>query len=74
MIQPNARTIKALAHIKQNVPAVEEWLEEWFATEINRLPQTISNVAIAQGRCQVLGEICNTLKKAPELAAQSNEG
>ena len=71
MIQADERTLKAFSHIAQNVPVAVEWLESWRDLELDRLPQVMNNVAVAQGRCQVLGEVCKLLSEAPH-AAQSN--
>mgnify|MGYP003627011316 CR=1 FL=1 len=69
MIQADERTLKAFSHIAQNVPIAVEWLESWRNLELDRLPQVTNNVAVAQGRCQVLGEIISLIKKAPESVA-----
>mgnify|MGYP003641533684 CR=1 FL=1 len=71
MIQPDKETVRAFAHIVQNVPRVAKYLEDQYRTELERLPLTANNVAVAQGRCQVLGEVCKLLSEAPH-AAQSN--
>tara|TARA_R100001126_G_C4744205_1_gene109844 strand:- start:31 stop:240 length:210 start_codon:yes stop_codon:yes gene_type:complete len=69
MIRADERTLKAFAHIAQNVPIAVEWLESWRDLELDRLPQVIDNVAVAQGRCQVLGEIISLIKNAPDSVA-----
>jgi len=69
MIQADERVLKAFAHIAQNVPVAVEWFESWHSLELDRLPQVTNNVAVAQGRCQVLGEILSLVKKAPESVA-----
>ena len=69
MIQADERTLKAFVHIAQNVPVAVEWLESWRDLELERLPQVTNNMAVAQGRCQVLGEIVSLIKKAPESVA-----
>ena len=71
MIQPDAQVLKGLAHISQNVPAVKDWLVACANVELDRLPQTVTSTAVAQGRCQVLQELKRLLNEAPELAAQS---
>ena len=72
MIQPEERVIRAFAHVAQNVPAVAEFLEQWKTTELERLPMTVNNPALAQGRCQVLVELTKFLNDAPAHAAKSN--
>ena len=69
MIQADERTLKAFSHISQNVPVAVEWLESWHTLELERLPQVVNNVAVAQGRCQGLGELISLIKKAPESVA-----
>jgi hypothetical protein len=66
MIKPDADTMKAFAHVAQNVPRVGAFLTQWRTTEVDRLPDTAStSQALASGRCQVLKEICNLLSEAP---------
>jgi hypothetical protein len=71
MIQPDEQVIQGLFHISQNVPSVRDWLIRCADTELNRLPQTVNNTAVAQGRCQVLQELKGFLEKSPETAAQA---
>jgi|TARA_R110000787_G_scaffold90916_4_gene191766 hypothetical protein len=71
MIQPDPDTIKAFAHVAQNVPRVGKFIEDQYRTELERLPQTATDKqGIASGRCQVLGEMCKLL--ANSTGAQSN--
>lgn len=69
MIQPDKDTIKAFAHVAQNVPRVAKFFNEQYRSELERLPATVNNLAVAQGRCQVLGEVCKLLTDAPNAAA-----
>ena len=69
MIQADERTLKAFSQISQNVTVAVEWLESWHTLELERLPQVTNNVAVAQGRCQVLGELISLIKKAPKSVA-----
>jgi hypothetical protein len=72
MIRPDPDTIKAFAHISQNVPRVAKFLDEQYRAELERLPVTaIDKQGIASGRCQVLGELCKLLAASPRVA-QSN--
>ena len=50
--------------------AAHEYLREWYEFALTRLPIAAGNVAIAQGRCQVLGELMKLLSDAPEKTAQ----
>jgi len=70
MIRPDEQTVKALAHVAQNVPAVGKWLKQWSTTELKRLPAAVNHSAVAQGRCQVLEEISDLFEQAPSLADQ----
>lgn len=75
MINPDQKQVEALAYVCQNVPAVQAWLENWRAVELARLPNiSTTTVAVAQGRCQVLGELCKALEDAPSMAANPNRG
>jgi|TARA_Y100000310_G_C20699197_1_gene828098 hypothetical protein len=69
MIKPSDEVIRAFAHIAQNVPVVKAFLDEQYHTELYRLPVTNGTTGIAQGRCQVWGEIYNLLKDSPEFVA-----
>lgn len=43
--------------------------------ELEQLPNVAQPaVAVAQGRCQVLTELCKLLQDSPELAAKSRQG
>ena len=44
MIQPDKETVRAFAHIVQNVPRVAKYLEDQYRTELERLPLTANNV------------------------------
>lgn len=72
MIQANAEVIRAFAHIAKNIPAAAEWITAQYEAELKRLPKTTTNLAVAQGRCQVLEELAELLEKAPSMAAKSN--
>jgi hypothetical protein len=69
MIQPDPDTIKAFAHVAQNVPRVEKFLSEQYLSELERLPMTASDKqGIASGRCQVLKEITDLLVNSKKVA------
>lgn len=70
MIKPEPHVIKALAAVARTHPDVLEWLERWRMTELDRLPQAIATPALFQGRCQVLNEITDLVRSAPDLAAK----
>lgn len=64
MIKPDQETLRAFAHVEQNVPRIGAYIAECYRTELNRLPLVANNVAIAQGRCQILSELCKLLAPA----------
>lgn len=69
MISVNKETLAAFAHLAVHNPRVRVFLDEWSETEAARLPHVLNNMAVAQGRCQVLGELCKLLRDAPDLSA-----
>ena len=74
MIQPNREIIEALAVVSRTHLVIRLWFEEWNAFELARLPTVSMNTAVAQGRCQVLGEIVKLIETSPALAAQPEPG
>ena len=66
--------IHALANSVHQYPVIQEWLGEWRMSELERLPSTGQNVTLAQGRCQVLGELYKLVSESPDLAAKSRRG
>lgn len=75
MRQPTPELIHALANSVLQYPVIKEWLGEWRMTELERLPSVNNpNVALAQGRCQVLGELYKLVNESPDLAAKSRRG
>lgn len=74
MIKPSREVIEALAVVSRTHIVVRTWFEEWNAFELARLPTVSMNTAVAQGRCQVLGEIVDLIETSPALAAQPEPG
>lgn len=74
MKQVAPEVIHALANSVRQYPVLLEWLGEWRTSELERLPSVGQNVALAQGRCQVLGELYKLAKESPDLAAQPRRG
>lgn len=74
MIQPDEEVIRGFAHVAQNVPVVTKFMADWLKRELARLPQTTNGLGVAQGRCQVLGELDKLLTDAPGHAAESRKG
>lgn len=70
MINPEPKIIQALAITVRQYPEILQWVEGWKQRELDTLPHAVNNPALAQGRCQVLQEISNLLKQAPEIAAK----
>ena len=70
MIRPDAKTLQSLAVINKQYPEVLEFIDTWRLRELETLPSVINNVALQQGRCQVLGEIVKLVKEAPSTAAK----
>jgi len=75
MKQPTPEVIHALASSVRQHPVIAEWLGEWRMSELERLPSVgQQNVALAQGRCQVLAELYKLVIESPDLAAQPRRG
>lgn len=74
MIRPPPDVVKAIAITMRQYPEVLNWLGEWQRHELDRLPNVTQNVAFAQGRCQVLGEIYKLAQQAPDLVAEPTRG
>jgi len=70
VIKPPPQVLKTLAYVSRQHPELLEWLEEWQMRELKRLPNAVDNVAVYQGRCQVLGELAQVVKQSPEIAAK----
>lgn len=70
MKAPDEDQLRHFAHLGTNGPGVVEYIEQWFKFELHRLPSVSNNVAVAQGRCQVLGELVRLISEAPTLVAQ----
>lgn len=68
MQKPDPEVIRAFAYTAQNVPLVKKFIVDWEASELKRLPDTLNHTEVAQGRCQVLGEIVDLFDRAPDLA------
>lgn len=71
MKRPDPKVVKALALTTRQFPELFEWVRDWYRQELEQLPSVGQNVALAQGRCQVLKELHDLMKKSPEIAAES---
>ena len=70
MIRPEPAVIKGMGVAIRQHPEVLEWLKDWYTRELEALPNAITQPALMQGRCQVLGELYKFAKESPELAAK----
>lgn len=68
MISRDLQTQTALAQVAKVYPQVVEYLRAWELSELHKLPFNTTNTAVAQGRCQVLGELIKTIEQAPDTA------
>ena len=74
MKRPDPKVVKALALTTRQFPEVYKWIEGWYRQELEQLPSVGQNVALAQGRCQVLKELHDLMRKSPDLVAESSQG
>jgi len=70
VIKPDPQVIKGLAMAVRQHPEVLMWLEGLLAHEMKRLPYAVENMAVFQGRCQVLTELVEFAKETPAIAAK----
>jgi hypothetical protein len=70
MKRPDPRVVRAIASATNQYPEVRQWIEGWYRHELEQLPSVGQNVALAQGRCQVLKELHELIKKSPDMAAE----
>lgn len=73
MIRATPQQVQAAAQASRLQPFME-YLAAWRKHELEALPMAMNNVAVAQGRCQVLAELNRFLLQAPELAANPQSG
>lgn len=74
MIRPDPEIVARLANIATHNKEFVQWLNNWRQYELEQLPNVSSNaVGIAQGRCQVLTELCKLVNNSREFVAQSNK-
>ena len=71
MIRPDLNVVKSLATVERQHTDILKWLETWRKHELEQLPNVTQNVALAQGRCQILAELIKLIKESPEYAAKS---
>lgn len=68
MTRPSPDVTKALASASRRNPEIVQWLSDWYAKELSSLPYATGNTALAQGRCQVLKEVFDLVRNAPDNA------
>jgi hemoglobin-like flavoprotein len=74
MIRPQLELVEMFARMASNYPEVAKWLNEWRQHELEQLPNvSTAAVATAQGRCQVLTELCKLVNNSRDLTAQSKK-
>lgn len=69
MIRPTPQVLRALANVARDRD-IMDFLQSWRMHELENLPQALNNPALAQGRCQVLGELFKLITEAPNMAAK----
>lgn len=74
MKRPSPDVVIAVAMTARQFPDFPLWVAEWYRHELEQLPSVGQNVALAQGRCQVLKELHELFVKSPDMAAQSRQG
>ncbi len=71
MIRPDLKVVNSLATVERQHTDIVKWLEAWRKHELEQLPNVTQNVALAQGRCQILGELVKLIKESPNYTAKS---
>ena len=66
MIKPDEEVVRAIAASVRQYPVIQEWMTSWRNHELNNLPNSTQNTALAQGRCQVLSEVTKLIEQSPE--------
>lgn len=61
MKRPTEEQLLALRNAARHNQAMLEYIQQWRHQEMESLPHATTNVAVQQGRCQVLGELLKLL-------------
>lgn len=72
MKQPSEQQRHAIEGCVRNYPHLLTWLEEAYNHELRTLPSVMSNTALAQGRCLVLGELIKQFTEALKAKPQGS--
>lgn len=70
MIKPEPQIIKSLAMASRQYPELLEWMKGIQKREVERLPWALDNLAIKQGRCQMIIELIEFIEQTPAIAAK----
>jgi len=74
MIRPEPQMVEMIARMGAHYPEVAKWLNDWRMHELEQLPNVAPHIVnTAQGRCQVLTELCKLVNTSRELSAQSRK-
>lgn len=65
MKQPNQEVIVEAERVAKHHPRLRQYLVEWYNAELEALPRAIHNMALHQGRCQVLSELNRLINPDP---------
>jgi hypothetical protein len=69
--RPSNEVIEDAARVAKHNVRLLEFLRDWEKRELAELPVRTDNVAVGQGRCQVLQELVKFLDEAPSTVAKS---
>ena len=69
--RPSSEVIEDASLVAKNNKRLVNFIREWKERECAELPLRTDNVAVCQGRCQVLMELVKFLEEAPDIVAKS---
>lgn len=70
MIRPTYQVVESMSNVAKRFPEFLEFLRASYMHELEQLPNAVGNPTLAQGRCQVLGELYKLISAAPTTAAK----
>ena len=72
MTRPEKEVVEQLGRAMKQYPKVHEWIKAWKQSELERLPNVLDRAAVAQGRCQALGDLDRYINEAlQQMTAKS---
>jgi len=71
MKRPDQKAVQDMVGIVARHQHFVQWVQTWCNAELAQLPLVVHNIQQAQGRCQVLREICDVLDKAPDMGVST---